>query len=311
MKQFLQSLIIFALILNGLSAFSQEPSRFPILPGSVWRINYEYSCMDEEFSHESGDQEYKYFVNGDTLIAGRTYFKLYKTGILYLDTPVEIIGKYMGAIRDSANRFFFVEEKQPKERLLYNFDAKAGEAICQESDGMEYIVGDIEMLDGGRKKFMIDGGITVHCGPSNTVVEGIGWLGGLLEGNSCYSHPGVRGSYLLCYSENGTQVYKSEMGHRCNSKMVCNIDIISATKPILPRVTPELVLRNNQTLEICLSSGITGTYNVEIYAVSGQKVRQALVDLPGAMDVSGLRKGTFVVKIDDGRTPVTGKFVVK
>lgn len=310
MKHFLRSVIIFSFIVKGLSAFSQEPSRFPILPGSVWRINYEYNCSGEEFTHESGDQEYKYFVKGDTLIAGRTYFKLYKTGILYLDTPVEIIGKYMGAIRDSANRFYFVEEKATSERMIYNFDAKVGESICPECGGMEYYVGDIVTQDNGRKKFYIDV-ITVHCGSANALVEGIGWLGGLLEGNACYAHPGIRGSYLLCYSEDGMPVYETEESPRCGKKMVCNNDITAVNQSALPRTAPELVLRNNRSLEICMSDGAVGVYNVEIYSVAGQKVKQALIELPGAVDVSSLRKGTFLVKVSDEKSAATAKFVIK
>jgi len=191
--------IFFILVLFSTQLVAQQASRFPIQPTSVWRINYEYSCMDENFVHESGDSEYKYFVKGDTLINSKTYFKLYKSGVLYLESPVEFSNKYMGAIRDSADRFFYVEEKSTSERLLYNFAAAIDDPICPDCDGMDYRVSYIDTLNDGRKVFYIDV-ITVHCGSANRLIEGIGWLGGLLEGNACYSHPGIRGSYLLCYS---------------------------------------------------------------------------------------------------------------
>lgn len=310
MKQFVPSILILVFILNVSRLNAQEPSRFPILPTSVWRINYEYSCSGEEFTHESGDQEYKYFVNGDTLIAGRTYFKLYKTGILYLDTPVEVRNKYMGAIRDSANRFYFVEEKLPAEHMIYNFDAKVGESLCAECDGIDYMVGDIVTLENGRKKFYIDL-ITVHCGSANALVEGIGWLGGLLEGNACYSHPGVRGSYLLCYSEKGLPVYESENGHRCGKKLVCDSDITSIDQPAWQITIPEISLRNNRSLEICFSDGTTGIYEIGIYSILGQKLKQLTLEMPGSVDVSSLGSGTFLVKISDGHTASTSKFMIR
>ena len=95
MRNFLQSVVILIFIFSCIQIKAQETSRFPVTPTSVWRINYEYFCDGEEFTHQSGDQEYKYFVNGDTLIRGKNYFRLYKTGILYLDNPVEIRNKYI------------------------------------------------------------------------------------------------------------------------------------------------------------------------------------------------------------------------
>lgn len=297
------------LILVSFQLAAQEASRFPILPTSVWRINYEYKCEGEVFSHENGDQEYKYFVNGDTLINGRTYFKLYKTGIMYLDTPVPVTNKYMGAIRDSANRFFWVEEKQPTEHLLYNFDVKVGEPLCPECDGIDYIVSEIDTLDNGRKRFYIDV-MTVHCGSANRLIEGIGWLGGLLEGNACYSHPGVRGSYLQCYSENGIPVYETEESPRCSKKMSCDDDFTSIDLPLVSG-TPELTLLNNHLLEICLSDGSGGQYDIELFTLQGKKVYQQSADLPATIDVAGIGSGPFLISISNNQMGHTLKFVIQ
>ena len=71
-------------------------------------------------------------------------------------------------------------------------------------------ISNIDVLADSRKKYTFNL-ISVHCGSANTVIEGIGWLGGLLEGNSCSGHPGVRGSYLSCYSEDGIAKYESDI----------------------------------------------------------------------------------------------------
>lgn len=310
MKQIVPTILILFFILNVLYLDAQEASRFPIQKTSVWRINYEYRCEGFEYTHESGDQEYKYFVNGDTLIAGRTYYKLYKTGILYLDTPVEVRNKYMGALRDSANRFYFVKEKLPTEHMIYNFDAKVGESLCPECDGIDYIVGDIVTLENGRKKFYVDV-ITVHCGSANALVEGIGWLGGLLEGNACYAHPGVRGSYLLCYSEKGSPVFETEESPRCGKKLVCDSDITSINQPALTLPIPEMTLLNNRSLEICFPDGTSGFYNIEIYSITGQKLKQLTLEMHGSVDVSSLGSGTFLVKISDGQMVSSSKFMIR
>ena len=289
--------------------FAQKTSRFPIQPGSVWRINYEYSCMDVTFVHEKGDEEYKYFINGDTVINTNSYFKLYKSGILYLDSPFEIKNKYIGAIRDSADRFFYVEDKKASERLLYNFAAKVGESICSECGGMEYVVSEIDTLDNGRRKFYFDI-ITVNCGSANSMIEGIGWLGGLLEGNACYSHPGVRGSYLVCYSEDGVPVYQTEVS-RCGGKNVaCNTDITSVRQPMLSK-TPEITNLHNGLLEICLSEGVADLYSIEIFTIQGRKINQQTAELPGIVDTRAIGSGTFLIRISNDQLVYSTKFVIR
>jgi hypothetical protein len=289
--------------------FARQASRFPIQPGSVWRINFEYSCMDVTFVHEKGDEEYKYFINGDTLIDKRSYFKLYKSGILYLDSPFEIKNKYIGAIRDSADRFFFVEDKKASEKLLYNFAAKVGESICSECGGMEYVVSEIDTLENGRKKFYFDI-ITVNCGSANSMIEGIGWLGGLLEGNACYSHPGVRGSYLVCYSEDGIPVYQTEIS-RCGEKNVaCNTDITSVKQTKLSK-TPEITNLPGGLLEICLSEGGADLYLIEIFTIQGRKINQQTAELPGIIDVRAIGSGTFLIRISHDQLVYTTKFVIR
>ena len=57
------------LLITLSSSWAQQPSRFPIKPGSVWRINYEYSSSDYFCSHLTGDEEYKYFIDGDMIEA--------------------------------------------------------------------------------------------------------------------------------------------------------------------------------------------------------------------------------------------------
>lgn len=309
MRKFLQSVVILTFIFSSFQLKAQETSRFPITPTSVWRINYEYYCSGEEFTHQSGDQEYKYFVHGDTLIGGRTYFKIYKNGILYLDNPVEIRNKYMGALRDSANRFYLVRENENTESLLYNFDAKAGESICPDCGGMDYIVGEIDELENGRKRFFIDI-MTVHCGSANMLIEGIGWLGGLLEGNSCYAHPGIRGSYLLCYSENGMPEYITDLTPRCAKTLECT-DVFTSLKPIdYSSFKPHFTLVDNKTLEISASGySADGVFQVGIYSLTGQLLKDAKTTLPGTLDVSALGQGIFIVKTSNGVNTATSKIL--
>jgi hypothetical protein len=306
MRTKIQTVTFLFIIFFSFQLKAQQVSRYPIKPGSVWRINYEYSCMDLEFTHQLGDEEYMYFINGDTLIGNRTYYKLFKTGILYLESPLEIKNNYKGAIRDSADHFYYVENAKSTEKLLYNFAATEGETIYGDAGGMEYHVSEIDSLEGGRKKYYVDV-MTVNCGSANCLIEGIGWLGGLLEGNACYSHPGVRGSYLLCYSENGIPVYETE-NSRCGKKMTCNTDITSIKEPILSKI-PEITILPGGLLEICFSERTTDLYSIEIFNLQGKRLNQITTELPTIIDSKNKISGTFLIRISNDQMKYTTKYI--
>lgn len=274
-------------LLSG-QLFAQTPSRFPVKPGSVWRINYEYSFSQE---HTPGDEVYKYFVNGDSLIGSRSYFKLYKSGILYLETPLQIKNKYIGALRDSASKYYFVPAKAEEEILLYDFDRKVGEAMDDGHFGA-YTIDNIDTLPDGRRRFQF-GIITVHCGSANTVVEGIGWLGGLLEGNSCYAHPGIRGSYAVCYTDSDGGYYLSELAI-ANNILECN-DIPSGAKE---QVNDDFYWKRDGhilQMEIPFSDRLK---QLDLYDICGRKIDQLE---PGSSNsirynTSSLKPGIYILR---------------
>lgn len=294
-------LLLISLLSGNLILWAQ--SRFPIKATSVWRINYEYPRY-EWTTHASGDEEYQYFIDGDTVIAQKSYLKLMKTGILFLETPFIIENKYIGAIRDSENKFYFVEKDSETEIVLYNFDAAVGGAIDGKDDGF-YKVSEIETLPDGRKKYLFDF-ITVHCGSANTVIEGIGWLGGLLEGNSCSGHPGVRGSYLVCYSEDGMPVYESDIAKMY--ELPCDGPLTSVAQ--IQKQDLKFSL-NHSTLRIYSSDHAAKIKLVEIYNVLGNKVMERNINSlqEYTTDIGFLENGLYLMKISGNRQIAVFKFI--
>lgn len=301
-------LVLATLFISSVQSSAEQGSRFPIQPNAVWRINFEYSCMDEGFSHQEGDVEYKYFIDGDTLIGSKSYYKLYQSGIIFLETPLEFNNKYMGAIRDSSDHFYYVEGSKISERLLYNFAAKTGELICSESDGTEYIVGGIDTLEDGRMKYYIDV-MTVNCGSANCLIEGIGWLGGLLEGNACYAHPGIRGSYLLCYSENGIPVYMTE-NSRCGEDLTCNIDFTSI-KETRFKTAPVITVLSGGFIDICFPDELSNLFAIEIFTIEGRRIFRLTSDLPGTINAGNLGQGTFLIRMSNDQMVYSSKFMIQ
>ena len=225
-------------------------------------------------------------------------------GILFLETPFMIENKYIGAIRDSENKFYFVEKDSETEIVLYDFDAPVGSAIDGNDNGF-YKVSEIETLPDGRKKYLFDF-ITVHCGSANTVIEGIGWLGGLLEGNSCSGHPGVRGSYLVCYSEDGVKKYESPQA--ANYELPCADPVTSVTNILKQKLEFSL---NNSTLRVFSPDQSAKIELVEIYNILGSKVMEQKINSfqEYTTDIGFLENGLYLVKISGNQQTAVFKFV--
>lgn len=183
-------------------------SRFPIDATSVWRVDHITNGISNETKHEPGDDIFKYYLDGDTLIGSKTYFKIYKSGTSYQDVPFSYENIYCGALRDENNKFFLVRKNETKELLLYNFNAKTDDTIQVPSYGMfiEKIVSSVDTLPDGRR--------IIHFNPKEPrtgcgdqyIIEGIGGSGGLFEGPACF-HFMSYDNHLVCYVQNDILLY--------------------------------------------------------------------------------------------------------
>jgi hypothetical protein len=273
-------------------------SRFPIKPTSEWRINYEFWGTVDPEDHVNGDEEYKYFVNGDTLIHSKSYFKLYKSGMMYLDSPFKYENKYVGAIRDTINKILFIPSKKTQIDTLYDFDLKLSEFFQQIQ------VYKIDTLDDGRKYFLMDV-MNVHCGSQNAIVEGIGWLGGLLEGNSCSGHPGVRGSHLLCYSEDGKSVYTNTVA--MDAKETCNNPAVNINHSDQRNI---IFYISKQNLNISFCGNMSTEKRIVIYNIIGNVYYNSnCYNLELDIDISCYATGTYFIKVIEANKMTIKKFV--
>jgi len=225
MRKFILIIIIFCWIGNSL--FSQ--SRFPISATSVWRIDHIRNGVSDETKHEQGDEIFKYFIDGDTIIQTKTYFKVYKTGTLYLDEPVSYEHQYAFALRDENNRFYMVKKNQVQEVLLYNFDATVDDTIQVSYYGEfeEKVVSSVDSLPDGRR--------IIHCNPripiigcgDQYIIEGIGGSGGLPEGPAC-NHAWTGDNHLVCYMQDDMLMY-----HDNNFNFNCEISNVNGDNAVV------------------------------------------------------------------------------
>ncbi|MCH8317807.1 MAG: hypothetical protein IIA88_04820, partial [Bacteroidetes bacterium] len=159
---------------------------------SVW--SEWYSGFDGINNHYIN---YKYFFTGDTVITGKTYYKIWQTGIdTVKDFPrtniisIDTIDRYYGAIREALGKFY--AKFSSPEYVLYDFNLSVGSVFQSQTCG-NIIVTEIDTVYFGsqmRKRFRFD---TWY-----TYTEGIGGWSGLF-GNLCMFFESD--SRLICYKK--------------------------------------------------------------------------------------------------------------
>jgi hypothetical protein len=212
-------LLFFISCTQTIWGINNSNSRFPISHTSKWRVDHIRNGVSNENKHIEGDEIFKYFIYSDTIIGARSYMKVFKSGVSYLNTPFYYNNVYSGAIRDEDNKFYFVKKNETSEALYYNFNAKVDDTIQVPYFGIfePKIVSSIDTLPDGRKIIHFNPKIPIiGCG-DQYIIEGIGGSGGLLEGPSC-GHYWTFDNHLVCYQENGQLIF-----HDNNSELNCDI----------------------------------------------------------------------------------------
>jgi hypothetical protein len=191
---------------------TEAQSRYPLQPTSCWKVdsvNATWKIVENT----------RYFFNGDTTIGSTRFFRLYKSGVAHYDIPFYYNNVYVGALRDSENKIFFIKKNKTVESILFDFNLKVGDTIKSTIGKGKKIIS-IDTLQNGRRVFY-------HAKDHYNLgffIEGIGSNGGLFSTGSSFVmlHSGEMANYLICYSENNSLVYQSEVG------IIANCDIVNA-----------------------------------------------------------------------------------
>jgi hypothetical protein len=176
----------------------------------AWRINYinDNGTGGNYFTHD----HYRYTFNGDTLISGQAWHKLYKGGHSWEENffggntynHISYANSYSGAIREDGGKWYYYGSSyiQPEgEYLLYDFNLTAGDYLPETFNNAagNLFVSDIDTVlisNIERRRFFILG----NSGPGVTcIIEGIGSDVGLIEPLQQFEPIWQ----LVCYAENG------------------------------------------------------------------------------------------------------------
>lgn len=283
---------IIPFLILSLNAFNQN-SRFPVNPKGTWDVNYVSFCTPDEPGE--GDDVYKYFIENDTFINEIKYYKLYKSGIAYYEEPFYYTGVYAGALRDTANKFYFVDKDESSEQLLFDFNLTVGDTIRGEI-GKDLVINDVDTLPDGRKKIFFMYEFCAGCCPVHVMVEGIGHAAGFTEEPPCH-HPCFRGHYMTCYRENNKLVYSSDYGiftKPCKSTSSVPAENVNSPVQLYPSPVTGLAV-------VGIKDQLSTTVTVTVFNLLGTEIyRDTYFNQSGVihLDLSGINKGIYFLRIN-------------
>ena len=228
-------LLSFAIITLAISALAQQYRSFPT-HDAVWREDHHVSYGSSHYSYLN----YKNFINGDTVINGKTYHKIYSSGKRY--SYVYNSGSnsyyqnvYQGCIReDSLKHVYLYLNENAHEYLLYDFNLALGDTLSKNLYGMgllhsydpsiKLIVNAIDsVIVGGdyHKRYRFD--YSYH---TLYLIEGVGSSDGLLETFDCYPSYSTD---LVCFKQENIDAYP--FGQACDL-VVTGIEEIASKQRI-------------------------------------------------------------------------------
>lgn len=269
-----------------------------------WNIFYSYVCRNTRFG-----------LNGDTLINGKNYKKIYS---LYDSTLTNPNSTYYAAIREENKRIYTIIGSSG-EQILYDFNLSLGDTITyyysilfQTPDTFYRKVTTIDsilLLDGKyRKRYTLDP--VINYSLSDIVVEGIGsirWWG-LFNPlvNDAYTN-GDQYSFE-CFKQNDTVLYlNNPLCNHCFCQLLTDITSTKEQEKFIIFPNP---FSTQTTLKIYkdFKDATLTVYNSfgqqvkQINNISGQSITLQRDNLPDGL--------YFINLIQNDKTFITGKLII-
>jgi hypothetical protein len=255
--------------------YSTAQTQNIIESGDVWQeVDYIIDTSPNGRTHRT-DRYHK--TDGDTVIDGLRYFKLYEAHVYEYETP-ELEWTSSGFLRqDTLLRRIYVKgtHSTDKEKLWYDFNVTVGDTINNEAqktetgydlvvtkDTTEDLIGSpvrmLEVADFGwdcdNNSFRLYDGIGTSYGFWGDIIPA------LSDASGC----------LICYSKKGRPVYSSNFDFQnCDlltgikSKRNLSINALVFPNPVSPGAS-----------ELILEAKFTSKTNISIQDVNGRKLKE-------------------------------------
>lgn len=277
--------------------------------------------------------DYNYFIEGDTVLSGQTYNKIFRTGTYAYYTvsmPYMIhtltMGPYMthnnsyiGGIReDGMKKIYFYPESASvsSEQLLYDFNLSVGDTLPVAYNNTSFVLGEnyVSSIDSVligtnyHKRFNISI-------PTNSnyvsIIEGVGSTFGLLEMLVPVFESASR---LNCFTRAGTLLYKDSTAINPQVYTIANCSL-----PSLVGINEHLnkgevtIFPNPSTGSINIKTSFSEKITIEIFDVLGKSVyRSERSAFEFTIDLSTQPKGVYFLKAKSGnKISSTNKIVLQ
>ncbi len=275
----------------------------------------------EGYNNAWYSQYYNYYLRGDTVVNGKTYFKLNQSGgYEFGGPPYSILWQsydYLVCLlrEDTAAKRIYASFKPnlgTKDTLLYDFNLNIGDTLpptYNNNMGFKNYVKAIDSLLIGthyRKQFIITN-VVDSLYWEDSIIEGIGSTQGLLT--PILMQFGEAETWLLCFKENDITVYPS-LNDSCQDFILNIPNIIKAETNFTIYPNPG---NGVFTLQ---SSVVSGKLSVEVYNVLGEKVYshyQITKSSNYQIDLSSQPNGIYLYRVltEDGSLIGEGKLFIQ
>jgi len=309
--------LLFIIGAISLGFFAQNYVPFPSSNAS-WIDNEKYPCSENH-----------YWLDGDTVVNGLTYHKLFFYSINNYTTSNPcthwsqsfITSGYRGALRnDSVNRLvYFLKSGRISDTLLYDFNYSVGDTVHANYKGVPDTTGTIgaqmlvvkidSSLLGGiyRRRYSIlpaDVNLRFRCNFYDTLrlIEGIGSNQSLL-GDYDICDPLQGESILHCFKVNGQIIYNIPQTNKCQL-----ITTINKTKRDLDIV----IISPNPTKGIVNIESVNEIESVELYEFSGRLLSShTSFNKTIILNLSNYQSGIYLVNLQLKNGEMFTKKVIK
>lgn len=304
--QSLKIIVIFGFILNCTFSHGQENIYFDNHP--VWQEST--SCGIPAPCIET--DEYNYFIDGDTILDGITYVKLYKQGVIsrmYYDnyppdycSGSEFYSYQYGYLRSENRQMFYREVPQAQETLLYDFNLAVGDTLPPSEITVPWntIVTDVDSINvmgNYYKVFYLNGD------NASFIIEGVGSSKGLLAPIPLTFECGFS---LNCYSQYTNSYYIDNDGGTISEGDggTCMLTVgVDETSEL-----PQISLYPNPAADVVQIelAEVKGQVEISVHNLAGKEVKHATArgeqlyqlncgDLPNGLYVLMLRQNDLVL----------------
>lgn len=272
----------------------------------IWKVK-DYAYIDLTYFNS----DYYDHINGDTLIDGTGYYKLYRKGSFYNGfTPTDSmfyseINDYLGAIREEDKTWVWVEKDSLESKILFDFNLKEGDSVKFYGRNYNLILSD-SIFHGGtyKKVYRLEDTLL-------DLIEGVGFITGVVP--SLWRQESV--TYIQCFSKDGENLNPDlfefeklldelfENLESCEEVLSSSInpniyehDIIIFPNPAYDLLNVKLNNSNANTITIL---------NLEGKELFHKKVNNQLMEL----EINGLENGIYFLKIRMDDKVLVRKFV--